>query len=225
MRVLRHIPLRALRNLPPFAALLLLALPAGAAGPIRFDESWNEQRFALFSSNAYSFEGERLGVASDGTVSLVWRPVPETAWQARGASWHWSVSRSVPPTDLRQKGGDDRNLALYFVFLPEAAAREARGASIRRLLDAEEARVLVYVWGGPGGQPRLQDSPYLGPRGKTVALRPAGDGGGAVVVDLAADHASAFGAPPGALVGVAVSADSDDTATSIRAEISRLTLR
>jgi hypothetical protein len=214
-----------MRSLISTLVLCLAASAASAAGPVRFDDAWQEQRFALFSSNRYAFGGDRLGVRSDGTVSLVWTRLPEAGWGARGASWRWSVERSVPATDLRLKGGDDRNLAVYFVFLPEAEARASGRDGIRRLLEAEAARVLVYVWGGPDGQPRLQDSPYLGARGKTVALRPAGTGTLRETVDLAADHRAAFGTAPGALVGIAVSADSDDTGTAIRAEIGDLVLR
>jgi hypothetical protein len=214
-----------MRLVPLVLAASLAATAATAAGPVRFDDGWQEQRFALFSSNRYAFGGDRLGVRSDGTVSLVWTRLPEAGWGARGASWRWSVERSVPATDLRRKGGDDRNLAVYFVFLPEAEARASGRDGIRRLLEAEAARVLVYVWGGPDGQPRLQDSPYLGARGKTVALRPAGTGTVQETVDLAADHRAAFGTGPGALVGIAVSADSDDTASAIRAEIAELVLR
>jgi hypothetical protein len=214
-----------MRILLPSLALCLAASAASAAGPVRFDGSWQEQRFALFSSNQYGFGSDSLSVRSDGTVSLVWARLPEASWGVRGADWRWSVDRSVPPTDLRRKGGDDRNLALYFVFLPEAEARTSGNAGIRRLLEAEAARVLVYVWGGPDGQPRLQDSPYLGARGKTVALRPAGTGAAAEAVDLAADHRAAFGTAPGALVGIAVSADSDDTSSAIRARLSNLILR
>jgi hypothetical protein len=214
-----------MRLVPLVLAASLAATAASAAGPVRFDDGWQEQRFALFSSNRYAFGGDRLGVRSDGTVSLVWTRLPETGWPARGASWRWSVERSVPATDLRQKGGDDRNLAVYFVFLPEAEARASSGDGIRRLLEAEAARVLVYVWGGPDGQPRLQDSPYLGARGKTVALRPAGTGTARETVDLAADYRAAFGTGPDALVGIAVSADSDDTASAILAEIGDLVLR
>lgn len=195
------------------------------AAPVRFDGGWQEQKFALFSSNDYALRGSALSVASDGTVSLLWTRLPQTLWPARSASWRWAVAETVPPTDLRTKGGDDRNLALYFVFLPEAEARAAGNASIRKLLDAENARVLVYVWGGPNGQPRLQTSPYLGPRGRTVALRAAGTGQAAENIDLAADFRAAFGSAPSALVGLAVSADSDDTNSRIRARISDLTLR
>lgn len=196
-----------------------------SAAQVPFDAGWQEQKFALFSSNGYGLRGNALDVASDGTVSLLWTRLPTSLWSAQSASWRWTVQDSVPPTDLRVKGGDDRNLAVYFVFLPEANARAASRSSIRKLLDAEEARVLVYVWGGPEGQPRVQTSPYLGPRGRTVALRPAGTGQAAETIDLAADFRAAFGEAPTSLVGLAVSADSDDTNSRIRARISDLTLR
>lgn len=66
-------------------------------------------------------------------------------------------------------------------------------------------------------------SPYLGERGKTVVLRAAGTGAHGEDIDLAADYARAFGSDaPGALVGIAVSGDSDDTESRIDASIRNL---
>ena len=203
-----------------------LAAPTGslAMTPLGFEGGWKEQRFSLFSSNRYGFSAARLTVRSEGAVSLVWRAVPEALWPARRARWEWEVSAGVPATDLTVKGGDDRNLAVYFVCMPEEAAR-AMGArpNLRALLGAPEARVLVYVWGGDRARGAVLSSPYLDARGRTVVLRGPGTGRFAEAVDLAADHARAFGGPPAALVGLAVSADSDDTASVIAAEMSAIT--
>lgn len=198
---------------------------AASAGPVAFDKSWSTQKFSLFSSNKYGFGGSALSIASDGSVSLAYRQLPQAEWGARKASWGWEVSQSVPATDLAKKGGDDRNASLYFVFMPQAEA-EALGpkANVRKLLTADSARVLVYVWGDSRGRGTQLASPYLGARGKTVILRPAGTGAHRENVDLAADYRRAFGAAPGALVGLAVSADSDDTESRIKASISGLTL-
>lgn len=203
---------------------LLLAAPA-AAQPVAFDGGWQNQKFSLFSGNRYGQQGDALTVASDGSVSILWRALPDAQWPARKARWSWAVDRGVPETDLRRKGGDDRNLALYFVFMPEDVAR-ALGPrpGIRRLLDAPEARVLVYVWGGAHRRGEVLDSPYLGPRGRTVVLRPSGTGAHAEEIDLAADFARAFGGQATALVGLAVSADSDDTGTAVEGRISGLRL-
>jgi hypothetical protein len=205
-------------------AASLIAAPAVMAEQISFNKSWKEQKFSLFSKNRYSFQGATLGVQSDGAVSMAYRAVPENLWGSSKASWKWSVNQSVPATDLRKKGGDDRNLAMYVVFLPETDAQKLKGAGIRKLLGSDAARVLVYVWGGNHGRGKVLGSPYLGNRGKTVVLRNAGTGNHAENVDLASDYKWAFGGTKGAVVGIAISADSDDTNSKVKGAISSLAL-
>lgn len=202
-------------------ALSLVSLPAFAA-PVSFDGSWKTQKFSLFSSNTYGFNGNSVTVSSDGSVSLAYRALPESYWEASSAEWSWSVQEGVPATDLRKKGGDDRNLALYFVFLPEGQAEALQGASVRKLLTNDAARVLVYVWGGAHDRGAVLGSPYLGDRGRTVVLRGSGTGSASETVNLTRDYANAFGGGAAALVGIAVSGDSDDTNSRIRASISGL---
>lgn len=210
------------------AAILSLGLSVmpgfASGGQIAFDGQWKEQRLSVFGSNDFDLNGSELGVVSDGTVSLLWKRLPQTMWNRQVASWEWAVDRSVPPTDLTRKGGDDRNLSLYFVFLPEEAAREALGKGVKSLLDNPDVRVLMYVWGGAHERGDVLPSPYLGSRGRSVIRRGAGVGTATERVDLARDHKRAFGEAPQKLVGVAVSADSDDTDTSISARIKRLRL-
>lgn len=208
-----------------FASLFAaLALPAQAAGPVAFDKAWKEQGFSLFSGNDYRFGGAALDVASDASVSIAWRALPAAFRGVTRAGWAWSVSQSVPPTDLTRKGGDDRNLALYFVFVPKAQADGLQNAGLRKLLRNDQVRVLVYVWGGGHKRGAVLPSPYLDTRGKTVVLRGAGTGSHRESIDLAGDLTRAFGARDMALVGLAVSGDSDDTDSMIRGRISGLTL-
>lgn len=204
----------------PFA--LLPALPVAAAGPVLFD-GWTEQRFSLFSPVRFRQAGGSVSIRADSGVSLIWRALPETFWTARSARWSWQVTQGVPATDLTLKGGDDRNLAVYFVFMPQDVARKfGARPNLRSLLGEKDARVLVYVWGGDAARGRVLPSAYLGPRGRTVVLRGPAPGRFSEAVDLAADHQRAFGAAPQALVGLAVSADSDDTETVIEASLSGL---
>lgn len=210
-----------MRRVVAAALTSLLALPAMAA-PVPFDGSWKTQKFSLFSSNQYGFNGSSVSVVSDGSVSLAYRPLGTSYWGATSAQWAWRVDEGVPATDLRQKGGDDRNLALYFVFLPESEAQRLQGSSVRRLLNNDAARVLVYVWGGAHNRGAVLNSPYLGDRGKTIVLRGSGTGTASENVNLARDYGNAFGGGTAALVGVALSGDSDDTDTRIRAAISNL---
>jgi len=209
-----------------FRSLLIAATFASAtasAGPISFASGWAEQKLSLFSNNRYSF-GNQLSMVSDGGVSIAYTRIPQADWGATRASWGWTVEKSVPATDLRQKGGDDRNLSLYFVFLPEGEAAASEGAGIRSLLGNDNVRVLLYTWGGDHSRGQQFLSPYLNGLGMNVALRPAGTGSFSENVDLAADYARAFGGTPGALVGLAVSGDSDDTDSMISAAIGNLVL-
>ncbi|UWQ18814.1 DUF3047 domain-containing protein [Jannaschia sp. M317] len=212
-----------MKHLLPVALAACLALPATAA-PLSFDGSWKEQGFLRFSSNDYGQGGSTLQVVSDGTVSLLWKAVPEAQRGATRASWGWAVAEGVPATDLRRKGGDDRNLAIYFAWTDAETAATANPSRATRLLRNPGTRVLVYVWGDDDARGTIQQSPYLAGL-RTVVLRPAGTGQFVEQVDLAADYARAFGGAPGVLLGVGISADSDDTDGRIRASITAPDLR
>ncbi|MCF3974891.1 DUF3047 domain-containing protein [Paracoccus salsus] len=206
-------------------ALLPGVARAGPTGPIRFDQGWRPLNFPRLTPTRYGLGGRTLTIEGDASSSLIYRPAPPQARGAGSASWSWAVSSSVPATDLSRKGGDDRNISVYFVFMDAAAAsRLSPDTSPRALLSNRSGRVLIYVWGGGHRPGTLLASPYLRGRGVTVVLRPAGTGRADARVDLAADHARAFGGPPGTLVGLAVSADSDDTGSRLRARLSDLTL-
>lgn len=206
-------------------ALALSLASSATAGPVSFADGWQEQRLSLFSSNDYNF-GRNLSMVSDGSVSIAWSRVDRANWSTDGASWSWTVEQSVPPTDLSRKGGDDRNISLYFVFVPESLAPGLEGANIRSLLGNDDVRIIQYAFGGNHSRGQLIPSPY-GPSGQgvTIALRQAGTGSFSENVDLSADYARAFNGEKGALIGLAVSGDSDDTNSVIRAAIGNLTLR
>lgn len=204
---------------------IVAAVVAGsiATGAAAFSD-WTHQRFSLFSGNDWQQGANAVSVTSDGTVSLLWTALPESAFGTRNASWTWRVEESVPATALDRKGGDDRNLSLYFIFMPAGVARTNADASIRQLMEIEQARILMYVWGGQADRGTILPSPYLGAQGRTVVLRAAGTGAHSERVDLAADYRRAFGAEPTALAGLALSADSDDTDSRVRARLSNLRL-
>lgn len=217
-------PNLARRTLLAGAAAALVAPQARAEVTVPLAEGWREQRFPRRIPNRFGFAPDGIDILSDGGVSLALHPLPETAWGMRRAAWFWSVAEGVPPTDLTRRGGDDRNLALYALFLPEGDARRLSGAGTMRVMGARSARVIVYTWGGRAGGPRMFANPWLDGRGVTVVLRPAGTGRFAETADLAADARRAFGEAPAALVGLALSADSDDTGGRIRARIEGLRL-
>lgn len=208
-----------------FAAFLALQPGLGSAETVvEFDGSWKEQGFLRIFSNDYVQRGRQLDVISDGTVSLLWRPVDQSERDAVEASWAWLVQEGVTATDLTVKGSDDRNLSIYFVFVDEARADALSGGNARRILREDSARALIYVWGGAHEAGSILPSPYS-PRLRTKVLRASGSGEHRESVDLARDFQVAFGYEPGALIGLAVSADSDDTDGRIVASVADLVLK
>ena len=191
---------------------------------IWFDGSWKEQGLLRLSSNEYGLHDRRLDVVSDGTVSVLWRPVNAALGAARAARWDWSVTKGVKGTDLTQRGGDDRNLALYFVFVDPQTASTIGRTSARKLLRDPNTRALVYVWGGNHAKGALLDSPYS-PGLKSKILQTAQTGSFTENVNLERDFSRAFGDRPRILVGLAVTADSDDTDGIIKATIQDLKIR
>lgn len=201
----------------------MMATPAVSATPIPFDGNWQEQGFLRLFSNDYRAKGNRLEIESDGTVSLFWRAVPDGLRGATSARWAWSVEEGVPATDLRVKGGDDRNLALYFVFTDAQTAAGLDPTRAAKLLRDPNTRALIYVWGGDHTKGAVLPSPYHAGL-RTIIRQTSRTGSARETVDLARDYRRAFGADAPVLVGIGVTADSDDTDTRIRAEISGLTL-
>lgn len=220
--------LNSSRRIYPIIVMVALGLmtlqPSRALAEEIAFQGWNHQRFGVFGGNNWRQSGQTLSVESDADVSLLWRPLPESLWQATTASWSWNVGTSVPPTDLSQNGGDDRNLSLYFIFAPQDLAVRAHELGIRKLLGNPEIRVLMYAWGGSHDRHSIVASPYLGARGKTIVLRPAGTGQHDERIDLQADLDRVHRSRHMMLIGLALSADSDDTETRIEAGIRDLRL-
>ena len=151
-------------------------------------------------------------VRAEAGVGVLWRPVPLELSGASYAQWRWRVMTGVGPTDLTKKGGDDRALAIYFVFVDGPEAVE--GSDLMELLRQREGYLLMYVWGSSSTPGTILPSPYFNGRGRTIVKRSADSPTGVwfkETADVRGDFRSAFGRLPGTLVAVAVSSDSDDT--------------
>ena len=204
-------------------AVSLALLPAPAKSSQY--SGWEEQKFSWFSSNDFVAVSDGLNIISDGTVSLLWATVPEDKRSSAEAVWSWEVFTSVPPTDLTVKGGDDRNIAVYFVFAPEDQVEKLAADTIRMMLSNTNIKVLMYVFGGDHDRGAFLETPYLGEQGKTIILRSSVLGRFEERVNLAQDFEKAFDLHSFRLIGLAISADSDDTKSKIVAKISAIELR
>jgi hypothetical protein len=229
---------KALFATPLVLASFVLPLAIASAQPVSVpfgpsleQAGWEPLTFRWLSETQYvATDMNTLGVVAEGSSSVISKRLPEQAFDATRASWRWRVDEGAPATDLSQKGGDDRALAIYFAFAPEsdrASAAEGR-ASLRNLLLTGRGKLLVYVWGGEGVRGEMLQNPYTRGSGVYIIQRPASTATGNWLsedVDLRADFARAFGGEPGVLVGVAVASDSDDTNSRNVAAIADLALR
>ncbi len=216
-------------------SLCLAAMPAQAQaitfGPDLSAQGWRSLTFRSLAPVKFSASSAlQLDVFAEKAASVIWRELDTASWEHRLARWRWKVDSGPPATDLARKGGDDRALALYFVFArDEAAAHAAKGStSLSTAMWRSSGAALVYVWGGTGGRNSLVFSPHMGASGKLILRQPGAiaDGRWRVeTADLAADFRRAFGREPGPLVGLAISSDSDDTGSRTIAAIEGLALQ
>ena len=212
---------RATRRALLLGALACVAARPAAAVTILFDGRWREASWLPFGSDAWRRGGDRLSVGTEGAEGPVWRLLPETLWDARRASWRWGVARrGSEPGEAGE--GAARTLAVRFVFAPREAARRLSRGSPGRASRHDAARALVYVWGGAGRPGAIA----LDPSGRVavVTRRQGGTGAAEEAVDLAADHARAFGTAPAALIAVAISADAAGAGGPIEAAVADLVL-
>jgi Protein of unknown function (DUF3047) len=174
---------------------------------------WHYLSFPGRQGAQFRARGENtVVVRAEAGVGVLWHSVPLELSGASYAQWRWRVMAGVSPTDLTRKGGDDRALAVYFVFVDGPEAVES--ADLTELLRQGEGYLLMYVWGGSANPGTILLSPYFDGRGRTLVKR-AADAPTRVWLkesaDLRSDFWKAFGRVPGTLIAVAVSSDSDDT--------------
>lgn len=201
-------------------------------------------RFEGRAANTLNCVGGALGIGSHGSVSL--HHIRPPANHARGSrlAWEWRVTRSGGVSDLSERGGDDRNLAVLVAFRydPEAASFKER--LLRPLIEAREGedapgRVLAYTWAGgtgAGGQAageassgppmrRMIESPFGGAAHRILVLRRGPGPWAREEIDLARDYRAAFGAGGYEIQHIAIAADTDDLGGEVEAQIRNLVLR
>jgi hypothetical protein len=197
-------------------------------GPTLSAAGWTDLTF--FRKKPAEFvakDNQTVSIMAQSAVSLIWKRIEGSGALATRASWRWRVDEGVGPTDLAKKGGDDRSIALYFVFSKEDPA-VLKTATMTSLLRSGDGKILIYVFGGRDARGAVIPNPYLPGRGVTIVQRNASAERGvwlAERADIQADAKRIYGADVGRLVAIALSSDSDDTSGSTKAELSSLVLQ
>ena len=163
---------------------------------------------------------DRIEIRAENAVAFLYRALDENMDAKRRLLWSWRLDEAVPPTDLSQAPGDDRSLAVHLVFPMDETGfslwQRVEMAMTRLVAPPLSGKVLTYVWGGSQAPGSVMANPFLESRGRIIVLR----GGSAPLghwlqeeIDFVADYRAAFGSEPPAPSYVALSADSDDTAS------------
>ena len=209
-------PMRAL------ALFLLLTVPASADVP-----GWSIEKMPGKQAAQFRLADDGMIEAeAAGAVAFLLREVPASE-SGFHLSWRWRVDAMPPPTDLAERGADDRPLAVHVAFPPPPAkgflARAGRLMRDAVSNDLAASRTITFVWGGRQPRGTRLRNPFRPEEGVLVVLR----GAEALLgiwqeetIDLAAEYRAAFGDEPRKPTHLAISSDTDDRGGLARGRIS-----
>lgn len=159
-----------------------------------------------------------LRVRSDAAASTLAHPLDVDPARTPGLAWRWKVSGPVAGSDFRRKAGDDYAARVYVLFdyPPERLpAGERIALALARTLYGDDlpAAAIAYVWGTAQAAGAIAPNPYTS-RVRMIVVDSGAERAGQWVEvrrDVAADFRAAFGESAPRVVGLAVSADTDNT--------------
>ena len=160
----------------------------------------------------------------DSSMALLARPIKVDLEQTPILCWRWWIQGVVAKGDIRKKNGNDFAARVYVSFdMPDSAlsamVRMKLGMARRMLGIPLPDAALTYVWDNRNPVGFAARSPYTD-RQQLIVAQSGNDRVGQWVperVDVAADFARAFAGKPGHPVGLAISADGDNTKSIGRA--------
>jgi hypothetical protein len=139
-------------------------------------------------------------------------------------SFDWQADNLIGAADMAQRDSEDSPLRVILAFEGDRSRFSAKNAMLNELsrsLTGEEMpyATLMYVWCNH----RPVESVIVNPRTDRIRKLVVESGPGRLKQwlhyerDIRADYEKAFGEPPGALVGLAIMTDTDNTQSQARA--------
>ena len=171
------------------------------------------------------FDGQWvLHAQADRSASVHRRALRVAPEELGSLSFSWKVDLLVPGADVRNSDVEDAPVRLLLAFDGDPGRLSARTRMMFDLMhtltgEAPPFATLMYVWDGPTPVDTLVVN-RRGDRVRKIVLEsgPAHLGQWrSYTRDIAVDFRRAFGEEPGALIGIAVMTDTDNTQTSAEA--------
>ena len=198
-------------------------------------EGWEELKLGKAAPTEYrlvEYNGNVVVQAiSEGTASGLIREVDINPDEYPVITWEWKVSNVLEKGDLTQKDGDDFAARLYITFdyspknLPFGERIKYRAL---RLLGYKDIplRALNYVWSNKAPEGTMAPNAYTD-WVTMIALQSGEEHSNTWKFEsrnLYKDFIDAFGEEPGAITGIAIMTDTDNTGESAMAYYGDITV-
>ena len=178
-------------------------------------------------------QGTRLALRarSDDSASMVRTPVHIAASDLGRIRFSWHVPALIEGADMATRHGDDSPVRLVLAFEGDRSrfsAKDSALSELSRLVTGEEMpyATLMYVWCNT----RPPDSVIHNARTDRIRKIVVESGPQGLqqwrhyLRDVRADYLAAFGEEPGALVGIGIMTDSDNTHSQATAWYGKISL-
>jgi hypothetical protein len=191
-------------------------------------QSWTHQTFPGKAPTRFSYarvEGrDTVAVLADASASMLRQVVRIEPKDLGHVRFSWKVPALIAQADLASREGDDAPVRLVLAFEGDRSRFSAKDAALSELAQVLTGEpmpyaTLMYVWCNkrePGtviGSPRTDRIRRLVVESGPAHLNRWMD----YERDVRADYQRAFGEPPGALVGIGIMTDTDNTHSLARA--------
>ncbi len=199
-------------------------------------QSWHT--YSLPSKRPTSFSKVQMDgrdavlAVANASASLLRQQVRIPASELSQVKFSWKVPQLIEAADLSLREGDDSPVRIVFTFEGNRSnwsAKNAMLSELSQLITGEEMpyATLMYVWCNK----RAAGSVIHNPRTDRIRKIVVESGGKNLNQwldyerNIAADFEKAFGEKPGALVGMALMTDSDNTRSQTRAYYGPVSMR
>lgn len=196
------------------------AAPAGG--------TWQHHAFPGKTSTAFAYDRldgrHAIAARADTSASMLRQPLRVEPAELGALQFSWNVPGLIAGADLARRDADDSPVRIVLAFDGDRSrfsAKDTMLSELARTLTGEEMpyATLMYVWCNHRPTGSVVHSPRTDRiRKLVVESGPARLGGWLDYGrDIRADYLKAFGEEPGALVGIAIMTDTDNTRSKARA--------
>jgi hypothetical protein len=203
--------------------------PSGVAS------TWEHQLFPGKTATRYRYvytDGRHaLRAHTQASIGLLHQKIRLSAAELAQVQFSWKVPALIANADMALRDADDSPVRLVLVFEGDRSKFSTKNAMLSELAHTLTGEpmpyaTLMYVWCNT----RAPGSVIVNPRTDRIRKLVVESGAGRLNQwldyrrDIAADFKAAFGEPPGALLGVGIMTDTDNTRSETQAWYGPVTL-